>query len=532
VLPLKPPGSGKNFGIVDNHEQDALDDTVTLKATIAPSSVRRFPLMRLKYRWNPTWEKDENKMGRGDYLYKTLTSALNFREASGLELVEAECGVPPITPEGVADPDFTDRQRFLNIVKGGGAKVRMNVSVALRVKNSSDKTVDLVPAHFVDDEALNSIRNWSAFGPASRSICGSRYPIMKFSTDVEFVYSKEGMESLATAKPATLSQGAVMIDDPRYNYAPESWYTANSISKQDWLNGNESRNRAGDIFMATSDQGYMQSIYELSFIPQLSDLTSHGGDPQTGDYDSLENAGNNGVFGGKNNAHNRHLMWRTYMPFGDDRDDFENTGFVTGGKGVKVNPYSDSTNILMAAFANTPISWRLASTNNSEVSGLEPGGSMTSQEFNKKYAWNEFGGEVAVDWDDLEAVASRFRDLVRTEQNWKSAWNKLGWDDFSPDRLCGVDLTGDGNPIWSVDKKFFYGYWRDCFAAQQQLFLIFVRAEPMMMGGEGVGQTPPQLGARAVALVWRDPNATVSSNDEGINGYPHRTRVLFYRQLD
>jgi hypothetical protein len=52
------------------------------------------------------------------------------------------------------------------------------------------------------------------------------------------------------------------------------------------------------------------------------------------------------------------------------------------------------------------------------------------------------------------------------------------------------------------------------------------------MGGEGVGQTPPQLGARAVALVWRDPNATVSSNDEGINGYPHRTRVLFYRQLD
>ena len=110
-----------------------------------------------------------------------------------------------------------------------------------------------------------------------------------------------------------------------------------------------------------------------------------------------------------------------------------------------------------------------------------------------------------------------------------SRWRNENYDSNC---LCGEELVGDGSPLWSVDKKFFYGYWRECFAARQQLFLIFVRAEPMMMGGEGIGQTPPQLGARAVALVWRDPNAVTSSNDEGINGYPHRTRVLFYRQLD
>ena len=53
-----------------------------------------------------------------------------------------------------------------------------------------------------------------------------------------------------------------------------------------------------------------------------------------------------------------------------------------------------------------------------------------------------------------------------------------------------------------------------------------------MMGGEGINQSPPQLGVRAVALVWRDPTKTLSSDGEGSAGYPHRTRVLFYRQLD
>ena len=82
-----------------------------------------------------------------------------------------------------------------------------------------------------------------------------------------------------------------------------------------------------------------------------------------------------------------------------------------------------------------------------------------------------------------------------------------------------------------VDRKMLYGFWRDSLAPKQQLFLVFVRAEPMMMGGGAIGQTPPQLGARAVALVWRDPNPTPT--DVGNQQpRPHRTRVLFYRQFD
>ena len=114
---------------------------------------------------------------------------------------------------------------------------------------------------------------------------------------------------------------------------------------------------------------------------------------------------------------------------------------------------------------------------------------------------------------------------------WKLAWNDL-WDaaadNDSEDEFLGVPLTGNTDRLWDVDRRFLYGYWRDCFAAKQQLFLIFVRAEPLMLGGGTADQMPPQLGARAVALVWRDP--TTSSG--ATSGYPHRTRLLFYRPLD
>jgi hypothetical protein len=104
-----------------------------------------------------------------------------------------------------------------------------------------------------------------------------------------------------------------------------------------------------------------------------------------------------------------------------------------------------------------------------------------------------------------------------------------------------------------ADRKFLYGYLKGCFANTHQLFLIFVRAETSA-GGGGAGS-----GARAVALVWRDPNAplyqnngTTSRGQDNANIYlnvnsglneeswrlnsrkypPHKTRILFYHQLD
>ena len=68
--------------------------------------------------------------------------------------------------------------------------------------------------------------------------------------------------------------------------------------------------------------------------------------------------------------------------------------------------------------------------------------------------------------------------------------------------------------------------------ARQQLYLIFVRAEPLMLGGSSPGATPPQLGGRAVALVWRDPTAVGDKGSTDCPGYPHPTRVLFYKNLE
>ena len=51
-----------------------------------------------------------------------------------------------------------------------------------------------------------------------------------------------------------------------------------------------------------------------------------------------------------------------------------------------------------------------------------------------------------------------------------------------------------------------------------------------MLGGGTADEMPPQLGARAVALVWRDAEAPRNGATE--NGYPHRTRLLFYRPLE
>jgi hypothetical protein len=67
-------------------------------------------------------------------------------------------------------------------------------------------------------------------------------------------------------------------------------------------------------------------------------------------------------------------------------------------------------------------------------------------------------------------------------------------------------------------------------APKQQLYLIFVRAEPMMIGVGDLKMMPPQQGARAVAVVWRDPASTKKSGESTF--VPHKTRVLFYRQFE
>ncbi len=191
----------------------------------------------------------------------------------------------------------------------------------------------------------------------------------------------------------------------------------------------------------------------------------------------------------------------------------------------------------MSVFANTPLDWWAASTNDQQDAyGSAKASMLDSLSEALKYTFSKHSGSmVPVEWDRMRSVAEYVSKALRTQKDapWQDVWDDLPWDyshsdESSQEKLFGIDLQV---PLHSVDRKFLHGYWRECFANRQQLFLIFVRAEPMMMGGGAFGQSPPQLGARAVALVWRDPNPTQSVGSSG-RPAPHRTRILFYRQFD
>ena len=504
-----------------NDEEDALFDISLTGTRLAGTDALNVPVARLRYKWTQTWS-DESRS------YSPTTKPNNA------EIDQAECGLPPLKSNGEPSERYTSSDEFLSVVKAGGAKVTLNMAVTVRVADSSGKTVDLVPAHVRDDMTFNSINNNNF--PNANQLCGQTFPVMRFTTPASFEFSQQGLEAARTAQTATAEPKSVFIEDPRFNYAPESWFDAGGdISKEQWLSQSGAGDRDGDIFLATSDQGYLQSIYELAFIPRFSDLQSVGANGAiTG---NLDNPGDGRqTIGNRDSAKNRHLMWSSYRAFptrAGGADDFEGLGFTSAGTGMKVNPYSDSKNVLMAAFANTPVDWRMASTNNSEQALEE----MAASDFNRQFAWNEYSTGSKFAWKDLDAIAGRLMAETRARQNWKQAWLNLGWtyDPNNADTFCGVQLNGKTAELWGADRKFLFGFWRECFAAKQQLFLIFVRAEPLILGGVELDRSPPQLGSRAVALVWRDPRKTTAANEEdggGDVGYPHRTRVLFYRQLE
>jgi hypothetical protein len=452
-------------------------------------------------------------------------------------VVSAVCGLPPLDSNGVPDARYTSPASFQAIFTGTAPNpVSFQACVWIRVKNSNGKVVDLVPACMKDDDDLNGFNSFST--PVAiflKAVTGDPYPLMKF-TGTSIDYSGNGISTLAMSgspTPIGIASSSVMVADPRYNYAPEHWFVMpGSFSKQGWLDNCQrgAGGRDGDIFMATSDMGYMQSIYELAFLPRLSDLTGPGASTYYGNMKQLN--GQTEFAANFSGTANNHLAWQTYRPFriaSVDRDDFEGVGFNSEGKGFRVNPYSESTPIIMAALANTPYNWMVASTNETAPNALDKGEREVGN-FVKNYCFNQMGpAESRFDWADLELVADQIRNATRgaLEGNWQAAFDNLDWAGDNSD-LAGAEFKGNTVDLYDVDRKFLYGYWKDSFAVKQQLFLIFVRAEPMMMGGGAVGQTPPQLGARAVALVWRDP--TIAS--DGDQNAPHRTRVLFYRQFD
>ena len=547
VMTVKLEGGRPNFPAKISDEESAIwEGDLDLRAGVRLATDLANPgneLLKVTYQWTQT--RQQNPQGGFTDWTPTFATVKADPAAAGATL-KAHTALPALNADTrVRDADFADSAltEKLSANPGWSKRVHLNAAVWLRIKDSDGKVVDMVPASIRDDAFQNSRNDPTvrllASGSAALEI--SYWPLLKFGTGVAFDFGIAGMESLENAATdMSISPAAVMVPDPRHNHMPENWYaeSAGNITKSKWLETNLAggNDRDGDIFMATSDAGYLQSVYELAFLPRFTNLETVGNYGNSGNYNIPQNNWNNNEYAsGAGDTLNANFMWRTYDPIGDNETAFENLPFTSEGTGMKVNPYSDSTNVLMAAFANTPVDWRRASTNHME--GVTDYATMSVADFNKKYAWNEYseGGKFA--WEDLQKVAGHFMWRMRNAGNssWQTVWNDIDWYGLCSDGKVfasgggqDMEMSGTTDEIWDVDRKFFYGYWRDCFAAKQQLFLIFVRAEPLMLGGGTADQMPPQLGARAVALVWRDP-ATPSG---ATGGYPHRTRLLFYRPLD
>ena len=541
-------------GIAETQEDAVWDSAVAMSleggsgiASELNNAGREF--LKMTYTWKQTRaDKDQPWTPSLQTLMQTDVSG------NSEVTVEANCGLPALKADGTVDEDFTTR--LLNNVKNPNwsKAIKLNAAVWLRVVNKTDnKVVDLVPACISDDRIQNSVNDPDTRAEiiGSDEFAGKPFPIMRFDLGVTLDFGVQKLLAFAgedgNSPDLAVSPKSVMVADPRFNYAPEHWFEFSSanLTANDWVNTVKTRylvgSHDGDIFLATSDAGYLQSVYELALLPRFTNFRTTGNSPTSGNL-LPPGRGNPTTFAACGSEQNHAFMWTSYDPMGLDEDAFDELPFTSEGTGMKVNPYTDSTNVMMAAFANTPVDWRRASTNVME--GATDYASMSVVDFNKKYAWNEYasGSGSGFAWEDLEKVAGRFMsEICPIEQrrgggnssykSWKLAWNDL-WDaaasSDTEDDFLGVELSAETDRIWGVDRKFLYGFWRDCFAARQQLFLVFMRAEPLLLGGGTADQMPPQLGARAVALFWRDPTTSDKSN----NGYPHRTRLLFYRPLD
>lgn len=372
---------------------------------------------------------------------------------------------------------------------------------------NNNETVDLVPASVLDDKAGSDFIG---------DLAGSRgTPLLRFygNADSLGLTLDENIVDYGE-KPLQVTTRAYLADDPRFNYAPENLWAVDTLNqefKTVWLERQRSKD---DIFMTTSDAGYLQSKWELTALLNTGKLN--------GNTAALANGFDGKPRNGFAATPAANAMWNSYtMKQIDDHEPFKN--IINGKRGFRINPYSGDERILRAAFANTPLDWWAASTNE-EITAIGKDiiddRTVLVRNDALKYSFSEKSTYAKVTREDMNKLTAAMKKRF-ANGDWEALFNDDNfWEE--EDKIAGVDL---GVTLHSVDKDFLRGYWRDTFANRQHLFLIFVRAEPVMMGGGGMGQIPPQLGARAVALVWRDPT-TRSLNE------PHRTRVLFYRQFE
>jgi len=479
-------------------------------------------------------------------------------------------------PDGMTEFDPT------TVLQG---QYRFYAAIWVQVMDGS-QVVDMVPACLADDNAWLPSANLPDNSTLTDKL-GDGAPLLNFQGDEDVTFAKiESMSGKLFQSAATWQ--TLYAVDPRFNFAPENWFSMNAqatVSKAEWevalgLNGGSSTvmgqsGRDRDIFMFVSDQEYMQSIGELQFIPAL-DLMEETGGFLTGYYDPVFN-GNTQPFTTRTQANLTGDMsifacgrwfWKTFTAYqstsGLDPDPVyalpyngQEVTFQSGVGSFKLNPYSQDDRVLAAALIGTPFDYYVASTNDAQR--VNKNTLIASINLNNMMSTYSFGDadSAKMDADDLMDIMDKIRDAFGdaaqdTKLSWQDAWDDLVWQDLAAGQINEVNMNFLGinlkNVLHGVDRKYLYSFWRECFDNRQQLFLVFVRAEPCAVGGGDSSSVSGQLGGRAVALVWRDPSPPGSgvtrpprndlrlSRDQFMemrkNVPPHKTQVLFYHQFD
>lgn len=500
-------------------------------------------------------------------------------------------------PASPADGVYTDpmlpsgraAQRTINV-----PAQRVHVAVWMRLF-SGDDTYDVIPARPEDDEVYgdrdlpNPRAEWGDAVAGGDDVA----PVLSFregeDNEIVFNYSTLQQKGYASADtPLSFADGwnRLYVADPRYNFAPENWFAVNApngnVTKQNWLDavtplfGEDGRDR--DIFMFTSDQEYLQSIGELAFLPRVGDPNTAGNqinrhyirnsDFHARPFSDRIGANAAAVLG---NLGQEEFYWRTYASFdnGDGTDGIyslreggtrANDGtpceITAGNNDFRANPFSQDERIIAAVVEDTPFDYFAASTNRLNTLYSQPEDATPSDA--KNYVFTGTRQSSAAYVEGFSRLASGMRQEFAAgaqraglntswqdiyDKNLKWASNATGDDQLD---IFGIDLD---EPLHCVDRKFLHAFWRECFQNRQQLFLLFLRAEPLTVGGMGFGSlAATQLGARGVALLWRDPapparGITERKPRESImrpmqwrdmqeEAGPHRTRVLFYHPID
>jgi hypothetical protein len=465
-------------------------------------------------------------------------------------------------PEWEVEEDKTEINSKFNCISkvlgGTSGEIAENVeyvwgmSLVVQLKENGE-LVDLVPAHITDDKDAS---NASADG--IRETKNMNRPVLRFddrngSVTVKITKTKEGFDELhqkaaeSGLAPLAFEPKAYLTDDPRYNHAAENWYPKDDLPGGSfgkvWLEqvscygGGGADEKDNDIFMSVSNQGYLQDVGEIAMLPRVAGLS--GGQ----ELEPLTISGREGMIPVDiSKCANAAQMWRTYGCFGDlGEDEVDRLLLTSAVRGFRTHPYSDDRLVPLAPFVNTPYDWWAAGTNQTDTvkqKMAKTGWKMDSSGTCRDYSFGPHGKETNVKHEKIKELAENISKALRSGADsgkpWYETWKELDWVGGSETEIMGVDF---GRALHDVDRKFLCSYWRKCYANSQQLFLVFFRAEPTILGGgAGEGNTPAQLGARGVALVWRNPVKTINSGssaspDEN-SVVPHAMRVLFYHQFD